>query len=132
MNQTQMPWHATAEDASNAAIIKSTYSPEQVAAHLFPHMTLQSAYQKLNKQLKPDSREVMTADTHIEIARFTGQDDYVQYVNNRTGHEPAVRISPEKQLEEVQTQLAEAVEAFPGLLEQAQDLLSQINQGGKG
>lgn len=86
MEQVGFPFHETAEDATNTAIIRSGKSFQEVAYTLFPSMKPDSAYARLKNALRPDTRELLTADMHIWIGNFVEQYDFLYYCAQQSHH----------------------------------------------
>lgn len=101
MNQNEFPFHETAEDATNTAIIRSGKAFKEVALALWPEMKADSAYAKLKNSLRPDTREHLTADQHILIANLVEQFDFLYYACQGCHHDRPDPVEPADELTEL-------------------------------
>lgn len=95
MSQSAFPFHETAEDATNTAIIRSGRCYKEVAHALWPESRPDSAYARLKNSLRPDAREVLTADQHILIANLVNEFDFLHYAAQNCHHSRPEPIKPE-------------------------------------
>lgn len=105
MKQEAFPFHETAEDATNTAIIRSGKAFKDIALSLWPEMKADSAYAKLKNGLRPDSRERLSADQHIFIANLIGEYDFLFYIAQGCHHSKPEYITPEDEAEQLQRQV---------------------------
>lgn len=79
-------WYDSAEEAVNAAIMKSGKAPKVVAVGLWPHMKMDSAYARLKNALNPDKPEKLTLDEIILICRLCEEFDPLHYMADELSH----------------------------------------------
>lgn len=115
MKQDASPFHETAEDATNTAIIRSGKSFKEVALTLWPEMKTDSAYAKLKNSLRPETREKLTADQHILIGNLVGQYDFLHYAAHSSSHSAPEPVEPVSALAEQRQQFISAVDQLSKL-----------------
>jgi len=98
MNQKAFPFHETAEDATNTAIIRSGKPFKEVALALWPEKKADSAYAMLKNALRAEHRDKLTADQHLFIANHCGEYDFVYYCCQNTSHGQPEPVEPEDEL----------------------------------
>lgn len=112
-NQLDFSFHASAEDATAAAIHKSGKPMKALAYELWPSLKMDSAYARLRGCLNADRPEKLTADEHLTIARLCGQFDFLHYCAQECQHSRPEPVTPEDEL----TVLLRTVSAqAPGLI----------------
>lgn len=71
--------YETAEEATEAALLRSGKTHKEVATAVFPKIKPVTAYMRLKHGLHPGRAEKLTADEHLRVARFCGEYDFVYY-----------------------------------------------------
>lgn len=95
MDQLTFPLYDSAEEATQAAIVRSVKEFKEVAHAVFPSLAPPTAYARLKAALNPEKPEKLTADEHALIARFTGQFDFLYYLAHALSHSRPSPVSPE-------------------------------------
>ncbi|RDH86387.1 MAG: hypothetical protein DIZ78_09465 [endosymbiont of Escarpia spicata] len=108
MEQEQF-WYDSAEEAVNAAILKSGKKPKAVAVELWPHMKMDSAYARLKNSLRDDKDEKLTLDEIIHICRVTASYDPLYYMAEELSHSRPQFRAPNDQ----EADLAHAAQSQP-------------------
>lgn len=109
MNQSEFPFHESAEDATNMAIIRSGRHFKEIAHALWPEHKPDSAYARLKNSLRPDAREKLTADQHVLIANLCGEYDFLYYVAQGCHHSRPDPVKPEDEQATLQKQFIASV-----------------------
>ena len=120
MDQSEFPFHETAEDATSKSISDSKMTYEQVANTLWPHMKLNSAYARLKNALREDAREVLTADQHLFIANLTGQYHFLYYCAQHCHHSQPDPVAPADEKAALQHDFNESVTRLEELAQRIQ------------
>ena len=107
-NQLDFSFHASAEDATSAAIHKSGKPLKALALELWPSLKLDTAYSRLRGCLNADRPEKLTADEHLMIARLTDQFDFLHYCAQELHHSRPERIEPEDEKVRLQREFIKA------------------------
>lgn len=119
----------SAEEATNAAIVRSGKEFKQVAQAVFPSLAAQSAYARLKSCLNPEKDEKLSADEHLFVANFCGEYDYLYYSAGKCHHSLPQPIAPQDEQAELQRRVVSAVEDLKRLasrLEKADDRVHQL------
>lgn len=112
--QLDFSFHASAEDATLAAIHKSGKPLKAIAHDLWPSLKMDTAYSRLRGCLNHERPEKLTADEHLAIARLCGQFDFLHYCAQECQHSRPEPVTPEDELAVLlRTVSAQA----PGLIE---------------
>lgn len=93
MQQEQL-FYDSAEEAVNAAIVKSGLKPKEVAVELWPAMKMDSAYARLKNALNPDKHEKLTLDEIIHICRVAQRFDPLFYMADELCHTRPILRAP--------------------------------------
>ncbi len=109
MDQSEFPFHETAEDATNTAIIRSGKPFKDVAHAIWPSLKIDMAYARLKNCLRPDAREVLHADDHIYIANYVGQHDFLYYCAQRCHPSRPDPVKPEDEQAELMHEFNDSV-----------------------
>ena len=115
MNQEQL-WYDSAEEAVNAAIVKSGMKPAQVAYALWPGMKMDSAYARLKNALRADKAEKLTLDEIIQVCRITGYYDPLYYMADELSHGRPQPRSPEDEEASLANEAAKLAQSVQQLM----------------
>ena len=96
--------YETAEEATEAALLRSGKTFKEVAVAIFPEIKPMTAYLRLKHGLHPGRAEKLTADEHLRIARLCGEYDFVYY----GAHICGLKLTPSLSVEEELRQLSDA------------------------
>lgn len=121
-NQLDFSFHASAEDATAAAIHKSGKAMKALAYDLWPSLKMDSAYARLRGCLNDTRPEKLTADEHLILARMTGHYDFLHYCAQELNHSRPEPVTPE----DARDQLRASVLEMGGKLQAALDQLARM------
>lgn len=111
--QLDFSFHASAEDATQAAIHKSGKPMKALAADLWPSLKMDTAYSRLRGCLNAERPEKLTADEHLTLARLCGQFDFLHYCAQECQHSRPEPVTPD---DELAVLLRQVQSQAPGLI----------------
>ena len=114
-NQLDFSFHASAEDATSAAIHKSGKAMKALAYELWPSLKMDSAYARLRGCLNPERPEKLSADEHLALARLTGQYDFLHYCAQELHHSRPEPVAPQDEAATLKRQMLELGSEMKGL-----------------
>lgn len=114
--QQDFSFHASAEDATHAAIHKSGKAMKALAYELWPSLKMDTAYARLRGCLNQDRPEKLTADEHLKLANLTGQYDFVHYCAQECQHSRPEPVSPEDERARLQREFVTLAKRLEGIL----------------
>lgn len=115
--QTDFGFHASAEDATTAAIHKSGRPMKVIASDLWPGLKMDTAYSRLRGCLNQDRPEKLTADEHLAIARLCGEFDFLHYAAQELQHSRPEPVAPEDARDQLNRQVIAVGAQLKGLLD---------------
>ena len=121
-NQMDFSFHASAEDATAAAIHKSGKAMKQIAADLWPSLKMDTAYARLRGCLNADRPEKLSADEHLLAARLCEQYDFLHYCAVELHHSKPEPVAPEDERARLQREFVESTRALTKLAERIESI----------
>lgn len=115
MDQEQL-WYDSAEEAVNAAIVRSGKKPKEVANALWPGMKMDSAYARLKNALRGDKPEKLTLDEIIQICRVTDRFDPLYYMADELSHGRPQPRAPEDEQADLAHEAARLAQSVQQLM----------------
>ena len=113
-------------DALNQMLVHSEKSGKELAAHLFPHLKIDSAYARLRACLNPEKDERLTFGQIITAMLFCGTFDPLQYACDETLHARPDRKAPEDEA----VRLVDAVNSAAATMNAAMKAIEQLKKRG--
>lgn len=102
-------------EALNLMVSNSQKTTKELAAYLFPHLKLDSAYARLKACLSPDKDERLTFGQIIAAMRFCESYDPLMYACDETLHARPDR----KSADDEEVRLVEAINSAADIMQKA-------------
>lgn len=110
-------------EALQAMILNSDREFKQVAVHLFPHLSAQSAYARLKNCLNPERDERLAFGDILRAMQFCDRFDPLYHACNVSGH----RFPERKASENLQSEIVETIASATAVLASALEKLEQMD-----
>lgn len=111
-------------EALNLMVSNSQKSAKDLAAYLFPHLKMESAYARLKACLNPEKDERLTFGQIIAAMKFCECYDPLMYACDETMHARPDRKAPADE----EVRLVEAINGAASVLNRAMKQLEQLRK----
>jgi hypothetical protein len=115
-------WYEDEYEALNLMVSNSQKTPKELAAYLFPHLKLDSAYARLKACLNSEKDERFTFGQIVAAMKFCECYDPLMYACDETLHARPDRKAPKDE----EVKLVEAINGAASVLNKAMRQLDQL------